>query len=1193
MATRGKERLVKNVWMNKMGNSDRTDTVRHNRQPQIRRAGAVQWCGAFFSFLIVCLPLCGPALRAQQSGLSCCADTVIGFDDLPVNASVNAHYHAQGVDFGLPPYSPGDSHIPGMACCFPITRAAPSGHSSQVANISISGGEFTQPGMFGTFTSFHGRVQVTVGDFAPGETASIRLSGYNVFGSLVAQSTTRMVTGGNPPVTLIATDAGATASIAYFVVQAAELNKLIWVDDLTFDNPRTPAAPDFALDAPFGIGGSAFWVTRGSSEAKDIPIRRFNGSNGNIHLITGPLPPGLTATFAPNPVPGTGASTTMTLSAAPDTPLFRDAALEIIAGPADTAVGQHQHQVQVIANVFPQFTIYVSPDPIDLLPCTPVNVSPIYVTKGPGFTDAVLLTLRVSNSDGSTSDLPAGLQANFSPSAVLPQGGVDGVFGVTLTSDGSPGVSGDLAVVVQGTSGPQSGGTVGGKAVTLSGILVVTAAFTIHTIPAAIDEVIPSSGRTPQALQPGTQVLIKGRGFCADRLTVGFDGLLNEVNPDPDSFSNTEIRATVPRFATTGKITLLRGHLPVADLSADFTVDTYRNTAGFSFKNYSPHITFDQMTATFGRDQTYDSLLFFDIRDPVAMLLNAIANDAFSGPGGGACFGFLLASQRFLSGRRSLGDFSPGGARTIWALDAPDSSGGPSGSLTEYINSQQVAQMGTEFLAQYLAESVIQSNLSSTDLSNLIRASVRGALASGDHPLILVRGDFGGHVLVAYDICDQARQCPGPPATDPASNQFFIYVYDPNTPYLLTDNTSDLSSVVASRIDVTNDTWKLLSSNFSGSTSDLIVISPLVIPLQPTMPANGLTSLIMFSSAGPAGPATRTTQLSDGAGHSLFGPSGKLNGDAATRLQATPFAPFLGSAAGVETFLVAPNIGPVQQTVQGTAAIPDHHTLIASDFVAQVDTDAMVGVSDQISFDPAGGVGFRTEAARKALTAGILTRSKAGVQSAELTTTGLRNGADEFRFDQTHASVIFHHVGTAVPFRLRLASLPKNASPVAFESGPLQIGTDETATFSPADWSNLGAVPMTLRGPEGQERRTILRNYLKTIPLGRIVGLDVDDKTAKGPRTRSLEIASRLGTIPAGSQVAVAWTVTKAGRTVAHESRTLGEPELHAGLRRDRFIFAATGPGRYTVRADLVVVTMQGVIPVPSASMRSASLVIR
>jgi hypothetical protein len=371
--------------------------------------------------------------------------------------------------------------------------------------------------------------------------------------------------------------------------------------------------------------------------------------------------------------------------------------------------------------------------------------------------------------------------------------------------------------------------------------------------------------------------------------------------------------------------------------------------------------------------------------------------------------------------------------------------------------------------------------------------------------------------------------------------------------------------------------------------------------MQPSMPGGGPTStLILFSTGGPVGPhdragrfPSRTTQLADGTGHSLFRPSGKLNDDDATRLHATPFQPFVGPAAAAEAFLVARNTGTIVQSVEGIAAMADHHTLIASDFVARVDTEATVGMSDQIGFDPKGGVGFQTKAARKPLTVGLMMRTKGAVHSAELTTTSLQEGVDEFRVDPASSDVIFRHTSTPVPFRLRLSSLQSGATAAIFDSGPLQVGANETATFSPANWGRLDAVTMTVHDPRGGERRSIVENHIKIASLGRIVALDVDDMVAKRPRARSLEIVSRLDRLPQDSQVAIVWTVRQAGRIVAQENRTLPETKLHYGLRRDRFIFQAPGPGHYTLRADLVIVIMQGVIQSARSSTRSASLVVQ
>ena len=83
-----------------------------------------------------------------------------------------------------------------------------------------------------------------------------------------------------------------------------DLDKRVAIDDLTFDNPIRPsvAARIFPL-LPFtsvievGPGGrSPIWIT----------INRFGGSSGDIQFAASGLPPGVTATFTPNPVGGAG-----------------------------------------------------------------------------------------------------------------------------------------------------------------------------------------------------------------------------------------------------------------------------------------------------------------------------------------------------------------------------------------------------------------------------------------------------------------------------------------------------------------------------------------------------------------------------------------------------------------------------------------------------------------------------------------------------------------------------------------------------------------------------------------------------------------------------------------------------------------------------------------------------------------------
>ena len=94
----------------------------------------------------------GALLFVLLCGRAEAGDTVIGFDDVPPDTPVATQDHARGVDFGMPPYSslPPTSQIPSVLCCYPITRTAPIGHSSQVADLSWHSTEEWQAGMFGS-----------------------------------------------------------------------------------------------------------------------------------------------------------------------------------------------------------------------------------------------------------------------------------------------------------------------------------------------------------------------------------------------------------------------------------------------------------------------------------------------------------------------------------------------------------------------------------------------------------------------------------------------------------------------------------------------------------------------------------------------------------------------------------------------------------------------------------------------------------------------------------------------------------------------------------------------------------------------------------------------------------------------------------------------------------------------------------
>jgi hypothetical protein len=848
-----------------------------------------------------------------------------------------------------------------------------------------------------------------------------------------------------------------------------------------------------------------------------------------------------------------------------------------------------------------------------LPPCTLVGPGSVEVSWRQQTGLSVTLALLLFNSSsGLTGALPPGIQATFSP----PQGFGD--FVSSLTIQATPGYWGaPIKVVVQGTTTQIIHGVT-------QQVVELSQPFTIQAVPPVVSSFTPS-GRTPQFLQPGTEVVVQGSGFCPG-LQVQFGNSLAVV--PPYFLTPIELHAPVASLATDGPITLLLNGGPYTVSSSSFAADSFRNTAAFSFHNYTPHTTFEQLTEAFGTGQTYDSIELcwpFDctvsIRDPWAMIVNSIANSIFDNSGtGGACFGFALGSQRIAQGQVTLGNFPatwpvyPPGARTDFSLDSPNPGNGgtaccapgvnacppnegtgASGPIIEFINSQNVSQLSNEMLAELLDA----SRHSTQDVYNGIYSN----LLAGRGALISIQDYSGGfppdgHSVVAYNL--EGSRPPG---------EFDIDVYDSNDEFVPCENADTTgqthqNNVQPGRIHVAADgSWTLSSTHntsgnpFHGAIGSLIVTSVPSFPIQPTMiGAGSIGELLLFGLGGAdsASPvlASRTTQVTDGAGHSLLDSNGNLNANPATRLNAVPYAPLVGGKARSEAFVVASNTPRVEQTVIGTAAAPDRHVLVAPGFVAQLSTQASPGVSDQIGFDPGRGVTFKTMAESKPLVMGLIRHAEGIVGSAEITITTSRGAGEDLRIDPKSSAVVLQHSGSPSTYRVRLSAQGKNAHAQTFDSGPLQAAANVTVSFAPSDWSKMDTVPMTVRDALGQETRKLLPNRLKAGSLGRIVTVHVDRATNR-ENARALEVTSRLKELPQNGEVAMAWSVQREGLMIAHGSRTLPSAALHAGPRSDRFEFDAKTGCRCTVRVDLIIITTEGVIRTAQTSSRSATMEIR
>jgi hypothetical protein len=1038
--------------------------------------------------------------------------------------------------------------------------------------------EFWRAGLFGTFSTFRNRVTMTVGDFLPGETANLSLTLYDKNGVQLGQPGRVSVTGRDGTATLTAVAPGATPEVAFFLVQADETNRHVWVDELAFNDPTTTAPPDFTI-AVQGIQPPTFYVTQGGSTTAPLPLVRYNGSNGDITLKASGLPPGVTATFTPNPVPGLQTTSQMTLSVVNGVPTTQGTSFMVTATPAGPSVGPGPHSAQLALSIWPAISVSFGRGPFDLGACTLLTIGPIDVTRDPAVVrDALVLSVRLLNPDGTTGDLPQGIHANFTPPTSQAPGTL---HTLAMSVDlGALGATGQLTFVIQASGGVWN--------VQSLPFIIRGGGFGITSI--------TSSGTIPNAIlnQPGSEIVIGGFGFCPGiRVEFGND----RARVDPASLTPTEIKAFVHRYATDGPITLLAPDGSRAQSSNTFIVDSVRNWDGYNFYNYVPNTTFGQLTEEYGANETEDSIPLcwpFDcdvtFPDPIVeVIFNILKAGTDAKDGGGACFGIALSAARFRSGARALADFLPPGSRKIFDLAAfPDDHG----LLTDFINSQVTAQLSEQFLINWLNQHLGHSEGLTGDSLSQIRNDIHDSLARGERPMITLKYDGGGHVVTAYDVEDVSRN----------PIEYFIDVYDPNLPFSSDENTdtsggTHVGKVTASRIHVAPDgTWGLLRK--TAFIDGLTVIPASSIPISPTLVGSeGAQILAIFGSVGaldqagrsPAAPPSRTTQLTDAGGRTLYAPDGTLNRNQATRLRAAPFAFFTPShVQETELYVADSRPGPIVQSVIGTKAGADTHTIVGPGLSARIDTTAAQNVTDQIGYDQSGGVSFSSNGPAKPVAIGLSSRNGGDARGAELVTTSAVAALEQLHFTADRSAVTVRHA-SAAPARLRLSLAAAKGGAVIFDSGPLQVAPGVAVTFTPQNWSTLDSVVMAIQGATS-ERKIEIRNSYKPAHPVTISGIAVSTVNHE-PNVRVAKVESSIGDVPAGAQVAITYVVRQAGSVVDTGGQTLAEADVRPGPRTDTFrVTLEDLVGSYQIDATATVLTPAGAVVARQDDTRSITI---
>jgi hypothetical protein len=1111
----------------------------------------------FASSLIAVALFMGNAPRSVPPVLAA-TTTTINFDDLAPGTSVTNQYHAQGVDFT------GDI-VPFIDQVDPSLAAS----GNQVADISqCAGCEFFTPNVQGTLVNAAQNVSVRVGYFAnsssPGDTAAITLTALDSGGGTITTDT-QTVTEGQGFHTLLSVSS-ASANIVSFQISGApnvDTDKLLGIDDLTFDNPAG-VPPDFSLSP----AASLVNVNQGGSATDDITINRFNGSTGDLTFSAGNLPTGITATFSPNPATD---KTTMTIKADPSVqPTGNNPPMITVkATPGSASAGPALRSVQIAIQVKLSFYIELGVANFDIPPCSSSGVK-VGVVFNPGFTDNVSL---------SVSGLPAHVTGTFDPSVVGPpnDGGLVSYSTLTLSVDT------DLM-------GPVGSMTVTGK----SGPLTSSGQSTISLTP-RISSVTPVGGRTPQALQGGTEVIVTGKGLCPGAQQLVFGNQQAELTPIPVAPGGTQLQAIVPRLATTGKVYAIPvgGNLnsPGTAVSSDsFTVDSYRNTDGFSFDN-SPAFqdrvgdwSFGDISDIFGYDQTHYSVNpcwpFGDcsISTPIPTvgalafwgLVNAI-------PWSGHCFGFVLASQRLLHGDRHYSDFplQPGKiSTTIWNLQGPDALDGTPGASKEiahYIHLMHIEQLSAEFMNYWLGET--EHNTAFGSQGSII-GDVSSALSQGDHPIVtLVNGGITGfangevHAVVAYDV------------EDGANGDKIIDVYHPNREFKTSEDTDATgtvhqSAVAGSQITVHSDGHWVFPGFYPawhGGPGSLVVVPYGTPPVHPTMPFS-LTGLATFIFG-----AASASQVTNASGHALLNPDGTVNNNPSTGIpDAARFGTITGSTKpGPDIFLFG-KAGAYTQTIAGKGSGQYHDSFLGHGVAASLTAGSVAGSVDKVSLlRNLAGLQFgqvsatKSAGPRQVKTQILVHASDGSERTAAIGTTMATAGGDSVSFDSGRNTVTMKAGGKPVTYSLTLSWAGPHGLPQTFLTPKETISPHASASLTPANWSSLqnAALNMKVVAKNGTVKTSKISNQLR--PAGRYsIRLNV---VKNKPRVRRLIIATTFKRFVKGSSALFTWEILKGTSLVSSHSKALRGAKLHRGLVKAGFVFKTVAGSHYTLKGSVAL----------------------
>jgi cellulose 1,4-beta-cellobiosidase len=323
-----------------------------------------------------------------------------------------------------------------------------------------------------------------------------------------------------------------------------------WLTEFLQDVQNAYPAIPTTTSPGFTVTATATTVMQGTSVGSSVTIAAFNGFDGAVALTVSGLPSGVTASFSPTSVTGSGGST-LTLTAT--TTATVGAVTITVTGTSGSTVETAKVTLTVTAR--PEFTITVSPTTLSLPPNTNPTVT-LTVTYVGNLTGSVSL---------SASGLPSGVQANFSPSSLNASGNVT----VNFTSQAST-PAGTYSVLLTGTDGT----------LVNSATLALTIPGTGFTLAPSVSPLAITQGKTATDTITVTDVgsFTGSVTLAASNLPSGVTGVWG-TNPTTGS---SVLTLTATSTATTGAFTVtITGTSGSATATTTFTLDV-NSATGFT-----------------------------------------------------------------------------------------------------------------------------------------------------------------------------------------------------------------------------------------------------------------------------------------------------------------------------------------------------------------------------------------------------------------------------------------------------------------------------------------------------------------------------------------------------------------------------------------------------------------------------------